>query len=64
MFLCQLDKTTRIVAIHVAQPDNVPAASALLSSLSSQQWVRAGVEGFLNALKSLQAGFHVEETTQ
>lgn len=60
MFLYQLDKATRIVTIHVAQTDNVPAACALLSSLSSQQWVRIGVNGFLNALKSLQAGFHVE----
>ena len=60
MLLCQLDKATRIVAIHVAQTDNARADSALLSSLSSQHWVRTSVDRLVNALKSLQAGFHVD----
>ena len=60
MLLCQLDKTTRIVAIHVAQTDNAPADSALPPSLSSQHWVRVSVGRLVNALMSLQAGFNVE----
>lgn len=60
MFLCQLDKTASIFSLHVAQTDNAPANTAFLSSLSSQRWVRVGVDGLVNALMSLQAGFHAE----
>lgn len=45
MFLCQLDRTTRIATIHVARINNVPADFALLSQLCSQHWIRVGVMG-------------------
>ena len=57
---CQVNGTTRIVAIHIVQTKRACnlEGSALLSPMSSQLWVGIRIGGLANALLSLQAALH------